>query len=128
MPFKSGKSKLNETNCDHLLMMLLKELVNKMEKIVVNKQFNYMGALQFDKDLGMVAQWFASKTKRPVRVEFARLNQMSSLLGFEKVSEVSEHWGENAGNLIWRLNALEVMKVLSRRVEFSQKEIAALKL
>lgn len=39
-----------------------------------------------------------------------------------------DYWGENAGQMTWRLTPPEVRKVLSRRVDFSAAQIAALKL
>ena len=61
-------------------------------------------------------------------VEFARLTQIASLLNLEKVGEVLYYWGDNNSNVTWRLTPAEVRRVLSRRVDFSPAEIAALKL
>jgi len=53
---------------------------------------------------------------------------MSALLNLEKVSEVMDYWGENAGQMTWRLTPSQVRRVLSRRVDFRPADIAALKL
>lgn len=63
-----------------------------------------------------------------MRADFARLTQIASLLNLTKASEVMDYWGENAGQMTWRLTPPEVRKVLSRRVDFSAAQIAALKL
>lgn len=63
-----------------------------------------------------------------VRADFARLTQIASLLNLSKAAEVMDYWGENAGQMTWRLTPGEVRKALSRRVDFTPAQIAALKL
>ena len=87
-----------------------------------------MGGIQFDKDLRLIVNYFSNHTQRAVRGEFARLMQMASLLNLEKVSEVLDYWGENSGQMTWRLTPSEVRRTLSRRVDFSGEDIANLKL
>jgi len=72
--------------------------------------------------------YFSGIMQKTVRGEFARLNQMASILNLEKVNEVMDYWGENSGQMTWRLTPGEVRRVLSRRVEFKSNEIAQLKL
>ncbi|KAL6057907.1 Golgi transport complex subunit 4 [Balamuthia mandrillaris] len=129
--FAPFKSHLTESNYDRLVHIVIRDIVGRMEKALLNKQFNQLGALQFDKDLRLLVNYFSNITQSQVlsvRGEFARLNQMASLLNLETVNEVLDYWGENAGQVTWRLTPGEVRKVLSRRVEFKSNAIAQLKL
>lgn len=122
------RAELTPSNFDSLLHMLIQELATRLEKAVLAKRFNQLGGLQFDKDLRRLVSYFSATSRLSVRGEFARLTQIASLLNLEKVEEVLEYWGENAGHLTWRLTPTEVRKVLSRRVDFAPAAIAALKL
>eukprot|EP01090_Pellita_catalonica_P018750 TRINITY_DN6155_c0_g1_i1.p1 TRINITY_DN6155_c0_g1~~TRINITY_DN6155_c0_g1_i1.p1 ORF type:complete len:281 (+),score=49.34 TRINITY_DN6155_c0_g1_i1:56-844(+) len=124
-PFKSH---LTKSNGELLVHILMKDIVHRLEKAVFQKSFNQLGALQFDKDLRSLSGYFSQHTNKTVRGIFARLNQMSSLLSLERVDEVNDYWGENSGQMTWRLTPGEVRKVLSRRIEFSAQQIASLKL
>ena len=66
-------------------------------------------------------------TSRTVRVKFARLSQMASLLTLEAVGEVLDYWGD-AGAIAWRLTDSDVRQILSQRADFAPHEILALKL
>jgi Conserved oligomeric Golgi complex subunit 4, C-terminal len=73
--------------------------------------------------------FFAQRTQRTVRGEFARLLQMASLLSLERAHEVLDYWGgESAAHISWRLTPSEVRLVLSRRLDFSPADIAQLHL
>jgi hypothetical protein len=64
-----------------------------------------------------------------VREKFTKLVQMASILQLDRASEILDYWGENANNSsVWKLKAETVKKVLSLRADFSQREIAQLKL
>lgn len=46
---------------------------------------------------------------------------------FKQVGEVLDYWGD-AGAVAWRLTENDVRQVLSQRLDFSSREILALKL
>jgi len=125
---KPFKSNLTNTNYDLLLHIIIQDIATRLEKALLQKKFNQLGGLQFDKDLRNIVTYFSTNSQISVRSEFARLTQMASLLNLEKVSEVLDYWGENSGPMTWRLTSGEVRRILSRRVDFSAAAIAALKL
>jgi len=126
--FSKYKTALITENFDSLALICLRYLIKFMEKTILQKQFTQFGGLQFDKDLRMIINFFTSITQKTVRGEFVRLIQMSTLLNLERVGEVLDIWGENSGQMTWRLAPSEVRRVLSRRIGFEGEEIAALKL
>jgi len=125
---KSFEDNFTPTNFDTFVHAVVGITLKKFEKLLLQKQVSQLGALQFDKDFRAVSTYFSSKTQRTVRDKFARLTQMSSLLNLEKVSEVAEIWGENAGSITWRLTPTEVRKVLMLRPDFPHDQITRLKL
>ncbi|KAI3944909.1 hypothetical protein MKW92_028661 [Papaver armeniacum] len=84
--------------------------------------------LQLDRDARALVSHFYGMTQRTVRDKFARLTQMAAILNLEKVSEILDFWGENAGPMTWRLTPAEVRRVLGLRVDFRPEAIAALRL
>ena len=112
----------------HSSSAVIQHIANRLEKNLLQKKFNQLGGLQFDKDLRVLMTYFSNNTQRTVRGEFARLTQMASLLNLEKVSEVLEYWGDKSGHMTWRLTPAEVRKVLSRRIDFRPEDIASLQL
>jgi len=126
--FSKYKTNLVEDNFDSLVLVCVRHLNKLIESAIMQMNFSQLGALQFDKDLRKIISYFTSITNRSVRGEFARLIQIASLLNLEKVSEVLDYWGENSGQMTWRLAPSEVRRVLSRRTDFPAEQIAALKL
>ena len=126
--FDKYRDQLVTENFESFVHLCLKVIGPQMEKTILQKQFTQFGALQLDKDLRMLISYFSTLSQRTIRGEFARLTQMASLLNLENVSEVLDYWGENSGQMTWRLAPSEVHRVLSRRMDFSGEEIAALKL
>jgi hypothetical protein len=121
---------LTENNFALLLQIFIRTVVLKMEKIVFqHKKFTQFGGLQFDKDLRTMILQFSSQTPNStIRVEFARIIQIASILNLESVQDVLSFWGDQKGSITWRLSAQEVRRVLSRRIEFSPVEIASIQL
>ena len=126
--FDKYKPQLAPENFESFTHLCLKVLGPQIEKTILQKQFTQYGALQLDKDLRNIIAYFSTLSQRTVRGEFARLIQMTSLLNLESVAEVMDYWGENSGQMTWRLAPSEVHRVLSRRMDFSGAEIASLKL
>lgn len=115
-------------NLDNLIHTCLRGITAQLERAVLQKEFTQLGGLQFDKDLRNIVSYFSSASERTVRGEFARLIQMASLLNLQQVTEVLDYWGENCGQMTWRLTPGEVRRVLSRRIDFKPTDIAGLKL
>ncbi|GKA03322.1 pollen-specific protein SF21-like protein isoform X2 [Tanacetum coccineum] len=103
----------------------LGEMSNGFKKALV---VGRLGGLQLDQDMRALVSHFSGMTQRTVRDKFARLTQMATILNIEKVSEILDFWGENAGPMTWRLTPAEVRRVLGMRVDFKPEAIAALNL
>eukprot|EP01113_Clastostelium_recurvatum_P041791 TRINITY_DN6696_c0_g1_i1.p1 TRINITY_DN6696_c0_g1~~TRINITY_DN6696_c0_g1_i1.p1 ORF type:complete len:751 (-),score=209.79 TRINITY_DN6696_c0_g1_i1:29-2281(-) len=118
---------LTATNYDYLVHLILATLVRRMEQMLMAKKVSQFGALQFDKDVRALLQYFSSITQRPVRDKFTRLSQMASLLSLERTDEVAEYYAEHQAGAVWRLSQTEVRKVLALRTDFSPEAIARIK-
>ncbi|XP_076924269.1 conserved oligomeric Golgi complex subunit 4-like [Bidens hawaiensis] len=119
---------MTANNYDSFVHLVIDFIVKRLEVIMMQKRFSQLGGLQLDRDVRALVSHFSSMTQRTVRDKFARLTQMATILNLEKVSEILDFWGENAGPMTWRLTPAEVRRVLGMRVDFKPEAIAALKL
>ncbi|KAK9130037.1 hypothetical protein Sjap_010524 [Stephania japonica] len=119
---------MTTNNYDLYVHLVIDFIVKRLEVIMMQKRFSQLGGLQLDRDIRTLVSHFSSITQRTVRDKFARLTQMATILNLEKVSEILDFWGENAGPMTWRLTPAEVRRVLGLRVDFKTEAIAALKL
>ncbi|KAK6785318.1 hypothetical protein RDI58_018773 [Solanum bulbocastanum] len=119
---------MTANNYDSLVHLVIDFVVKRLEVIMMQKRFSQLGGLQLDRDIRALVSYFSNMTQRTVRDKFARLTQMATILNLEKVSEILDFWGENAGPMTWRLTPAEVRRVLSLRVDFKSEAISALKL
>ncbi|KAD4982576.1 hypothetical protein R6Q59_002186 [Mikania micrantha] len=119
---------MTANNYDTFIHLVIDFIVKRLEVIMMQKQFSQLGGLQLDRDVRALVSHFSGMTQRTVRDKFARLTQMATILNLEKVSEILDFWGENAGPMTWRLTPAEVRRVLGMRVDFKPEAIAALKL
>ncbi|KAG2312414.1 hypothetical protein Bca52824_023971 [Brassica carinata] len=119
---------MTSNNYDSFLLLVIDFIVKRLEMIMMQKRFSQLGGLQLDRDTRALVSHFSGMTQRIVRDKFARLTQMATILNLEKVSEILDFWGENAGPMTWRLTTGEVRLVLGLRVEFKPESVAALKL
>ncbi|KAL0730870.1 hypothetical protein Bca4012_026964 [Brassica carinata] len=119
---------MTSNNYDSFLLPVIGFIVKRLEMIMMQKRFRQLGGLQLDRDTRALVSHFSGMTQRTVRDKFARLTQMATILNLEKVSEILDFWGENAGPMTWRLTTGEVRRVLGLRVEFKPESVAALKL
>ncbi|KAL6583500.1 Golgi transport complex subunit 4 [Orobanche minor] len=119
---------MTSNNYDAFLHLVIDFIVRRLEVIMMQKRFSQLGGLQLDRDVRTLVSHFSSMTQRTVRDKFSRLTQMATVLNLEKVSEILDFWGENAGPMTWRLTPAEVRRVLGLRVDFKPEAIAALKL
>ncbi|KAM0048543.1 putative oligomeric Golgi complex, subunit 4 protein [Helianthus debilis subsp. tardiflorus] len=119
---------MTANNYDSFVHLVIDFIVKRLEVIMMQKRFSQLGGLQLDRDVRALVSHFSGMTQRTVRDKFARLTQMATILNLEKVSEILDFWGENAGPMTWRLTPAEVRRVLGMRVDFKPEAIAALKL
>ncbi|KAI3853053.1 hypothetical protein MKX03_033076 [Papaver bracteatum] len=119
---------MTSSNYDAFVHLIIDFIVKRLEVIMMQKKFSQLGGLQLDRDARALVSHFSGMTQRTVRDKFARLTQMATILNLEKVSEILDFWGENAGPMTWRLTPAEVRRVLGLRVDFRPEAIAALRL
>ncbi|KAJ3683805.1 hypothetical protein LUZ60_014032 [Juncus effusus] len=119
---------LTPNNYDSLIHLLIDFVVKRLEVIMMQKRFSQLGGLQLDKEVRGLINHFSEMSQRPVRDKFSRLSQVATILNFERVSEILDFWGDNAGHLTWMLTPAEVRRVLGLRVDFRPEAIAALRL
>lgn len=74
-----------------------------------------LGGLALDKEVRSLVTYLNSATSWSVRDKFARLTQIATVLNLEKVSEISDYWGTEAGAIPWRLTAKEVKQFMALR-------------
>jgi conserved oligomeric Golgi complex subunit 4 len=110
------------------LSTIIDFIVKRLEVIMMQKRFSQLGGLLLDKEIRSLINHFSELSQRPVRDKFSRLSQMSTILNFERVSEILDFWGDNAGHLTWLLTPAEVRRVLGLRIDFRPEAIAALRL
>ncbi|VUZ57290.1 unnamed protein product, partial [Hymenolepis diminuta] len=121
---KSFHTTLSPGNYEKFLSLLADEILLRLERFVQQKSYNRYGALQFDKELRCIFNFFSSLSTFPCREKFARILQISKLLNLEKVEEVS-YYGDTSN---WRLSANEIRRLLTLRVDFNAEEIRRLHL
>ncbi|MCL7038188.1 hypothetical protein MKW94_005918 [Papaver nudicaule] len=117
---------MTSSNYDSFVHFIIDFVVKRLEVIMMQKKFSQLGSLQLDRDVRALVSHFSGMTQRTVRDKFSRLNQMAFILNLEKVSEILDFWGENAGPVTWKLTPAEVRRVLRSRVDFKPEAIAAL--
>ncbi|XP_010934198.1 conserved oligomeric Golgi complex subunit 4 [Elaeis guineensis] len=119
---------MTSNNYDSFVHLMIDFIVKRLEVIMMQKRFSQLGGLQLDREVRALVNHFSEMSQRPVRDKFARLSQMSTILNFERVSEILDFWGENAGHMTWLLTPAEVRRVLGLRIDFKPEAIAALRL
>lgn len=124
---KSKQKQFTESNYHQLFQFIIQFVSTEFEKHILKLKFNQFGALLFDKHFRNLSNYFTNVTQWTTRDKFARLNQISTLLNFEKVNEIYDYWG-NQSSLSWRLTSTEVKQILALRIEFKSDDINRLKL
>jgi hypothetical protein len=119
---------LEPASFETFVRQLVELFCNAFEQQVLQKQFDPLGASQLDNDVRALSEFWQSLTRRSLRDKQARLTQLANVLNLEKPADLLEFWGENSGNLTWRLTPAEVRRVLNLRVDFKKNQIAQLKL
>ncbi|CDS37556.1 oligomeric Golgi complex subunit [Echinococcus multilocularis] len=103
---------LSAGNYEKFLSLLVDEILFRLERFVQQKSYNRYGALQFEKELRCIFNFFSSLSTFSCREKFARILQISKLLNLEKVEEVTN----------------EIRRLLTLRVDFNAEEIRRLHL
>ncbi|GJP70101.1 hypothetical protein CLOP_g1086 [Closterium sp. NIES-67] len=119
---------LTAANHDGLVGLVTDMVARRVEAAVAQKRFNQLGGLQLDREVRTLVGHLSALTSRSVRDKFARLTQIATVLNLEKVAEILDYWGDNAGPMTWRLSPAEVKRVLGQRVDFRPEAIANLQL
>ncbi|GBC08772.1 hypothetical protein RclHR1_08370009 [Rhizophagus clarus] len=128
---KVYQATFTENNYNQIMIHILESVINLWEKTVFGTKFNQYGALRFDKDLRSVSNYFSAKMQWPFRDKFTRLNQISTLLNLESLSEIHDYWGSTTkatSSITWRLTVTEIKKIVGLRIDFNAEEILKLKL
>ncbi|KAL7059706.1 hypothetical protein AAHC03_013495 [Spirometra sp. Aus1] len=115
---------LSQGNYERFVSVLADELLLRLERFIQQKTYTRFGALQLDKELRLLFNFFTSLSMFPCREKFARILQICKLLNLETVEEVS-YYG-NTSN--WKLSANEIRRLLTLRVEFRTENIRRLQL
>ncbi|KAL5207111.1 hypothetical protein ABZP36_031546 [Zizania latifolia] len=119
---------MTSNNFDSFVHLIIDFIVKRLEVMIMQKRFSQLGGLQLDREVRSLTNHFSEMSQRPVRDKFSRLSQMSTILNFERVSEILDFWGDNAGHLTWLLTPADVRRVLGLRIDFRPEAIATLRL
>ncbi|GJQ85732.1 hypothetical protein Trydic_g12138 [Trypoxylus dichotomus] len=125
IPFKEI---LTPNNYDSLVTVVTTEVITRLEKVIFKSTFNRLGGLVLDKEVRNLAGYLTTSTSWSLRDKFARLTQIATVLNLEKVSEISDYWGDHDGALMWRLTPSELRNVMALRIDFKIEDIRRLKL
>lgn len=98
-------------------------IASRLERLVLSKRYNALGALQMSRDIS-IASHAITLLCPSGRAEVARLNQMCITIGVENCQDLEEL----ATGSSWRLTPGETRRLLARRVEFTAEQIASVKL
>lgn len=81
------KEGFTDTNFGYFLNLILDYVVFEIEKrILFKKKFSFLGAVQFDKDIKIILEFFQKNSpQKSIRNKFSRITQMASLLNLTKV-------------------------------------------
>lgn len=108
---------------EFLARTLCVSLAGRLERAILLKKYNALGALQLTREVHVVSQALIAACPS-CRTDMARISQMCVALSVDRVVDIEEL--SNAPQ--WRLTPGETRRLLSRRIEFSSQEIAAIKL
>ncbi|KAJ0399038.1 hypothetical protein P43SY_006909 [Pythium insidiosum] len=116
---------LSATNLDALVDALAGCTAELLERWFYGRhvRFTQLGALQFDKDLRVLASFFGEHSPAS-RERFATLTQIAMVLNVDSPSDVTDFVGRRSrGGVAWRLSGAQVKEVLARRVDFADAAI-----
>ncbi|KAI8101797.1 hypothetical protein M9434_006863 [Picochlorum sp. BPE23] len=111
---------------DKVIESSVDKIVSRMEASVAQKQFSQLGGLQLEKDVRSLIIGLSESTTVSMRDKFSRLQQIATVLGVETAAEATDLIGDS--NIAWKLTSLDVRQMLNLRIDFSQSDIASVKL
>lgn len=123
---------LSEDLRDQLVHAICSKVTKGLEEAILQKkQFNAFGALQLDKDVRHVRQFFMDRTERPIRDIFSRLHAVMTLLLVDRPQEAAAvllpaSTDDPKGSK--PLSTEEKRRVLLMRVDFDPQVVAAVSL
>lgn len=126
MAFTWLQQVLSPSLFDKVMESSTDKIVSRMEAAVAQKQFTQLGGLQLEKDIRSLILGLADLTSKSMREKFSRLQQTATVLGVETALEASDLISDS--NVSWRLTSLDIRQALTQRVDFSQAEVAAVRL
>nr|CAD7202276.1 unnamed protein product [Timema douglasi] len=124
----SLKPNLTPGNYDTLVSILTSEVTSHMEKVVLKSSFNRLGGLVLDKEVRSLVGYLTSATSWSIRDKFARLTQIATVLNLERVTEISDYWGNSSSPLTWRLTPTEIRHIMSLRYNHLPTRVGCLEL
>nr|CAD7409797.1 unnamed protein product [Timema poppensis] len=124
----SLKPNLTPGNYDTLVSILTSEVTSHMEKVVLKSSFNRLGGLVLDKEVRALVGYLTSATSWSIRDKFARLTQIATVLNLERVTEISDYWGNSSSPLTWRLTPTEIRHIMSLRYNHLPTRVGCLEL
>lgn len=87
------------------------------------RTFPQEGALQLDRDVRGLVNFFTNAATFSVRSIFARVNQICTVLTLDELDDIHHYWGGNVGRLKWRLQADEARQLLGLRIDFDADSV-----
>lgn len=81
-----------------------------------------------DKEVRALAGYLTTSTSYSIRDKFARLTQIATVLNLEKITEISDYWGNHDGAITWRLTPTEIRSIMALRLDFKVEDVKRLKL
>ena len=118
---------LSAANADAVLLRAVAYAADKLERLVLQRRFNRLGALQLDTDVRAFQQPLAALAHRPVRDACTRLAQIALFLGVDDPAEAPQLWAAGSGaGAPWRLAPAEVRRVLALRTDFRPDQLRRL--
>jgi hypothetical protein len=103
------------------------KIITRMEACIAQKQFSQLGGLQLEKDVRSLVIGLSDLTQTSMRDKFSRLQQLATVLGVETAAEAADLVGDSL-LVSWKLTSLDVRQALAQRIDFSQQDIAAVKI
>ncbi len=121
-------------NFSTLMLLVAEGLALEWERLLLTTpplRFTAYGALAFDADVRGVSALFLAPSAYRSKERFARLVQVSTVLGVEGPAELAELWpalAAGGGGGGWRLSASQAKRLLGLRVDLAPEEVRDLKL
>ena len=95
-----------------LLLKVATYVAKQLEPRIRRKRFNLLGALQFEADARVLAQFFTTRAGPRARDRFARVATIAALLACETPAEAAE-----AAKSV-RLSPEEIASIMKQRVDW----------